>query len=122
MVPARLEPLDRQSRAGPDRLSVRYAPVADAGKPDPRRLESQAYGYRAGRGAAPPLFAHRLLFVRGQEPVPAHARSAVRTPDRLFDAGSRRPYVPARCRREGQEFLGDAQRPAPRARMVRTGL
>ena len=40
----------------------------------------------------------------------------------VLDAGGGRPHLPARRRREGQEFLGDARRPAARARMVRPGL
>ena len=84
----RMGELDRQSRARPDRLPVRHAPAADAGKPDPARVEGAADDPRGRRRAAAPLLADRLLLLRGAQPVPAQPRSAQRPPDRLHQ-GSR---------------------------------
>ena len=42
LAAARVGQLDRQSRARPDRLPVRHAAAADAGKPDPARVEGAA--------------------------------------------------------------------------------
>ena len=64
----------------------------------------------------------RLLFQRGAQSLPARPGGAFGAPDRLLDPGSGRSCLPARRGREGQEFLGDEGRPAPRARMVRRGL
>src|SRR5206468_1944833 len=81
------ERLDRQSGAGRDRLPVRHAPAADAGKPDFRAVEGTADAARRGRRAAAPLLADRLLFVGGAHALPAQPRSALRTPDRLQPRG-----------------------------------
>ena len=87
--PARLERLDRQSRAWPDRLPVRHAAAADAGKPDPAGLEDATDRAGRGRDPAPPLFADRLLFQRGAQSIPAQPGGAIRAPDRLLRRGGR---------------------------------
>ena len=106
------ERLDRQSRARPDRLPVRHAAAADPGKPDPRRVEAQLTDARGGR-----RLLHRF------SPTGFYS-SAVRNPFlRELEARSERQiafsieavgdhHLPARRRRERQEFLGDAARPA----------
>ena len=89
LVPARVGQLDRQSGARRDRLPVRHAAAADAGKPDSRGLEAAADDAERRRRAAASLLADRLLFVGGAQPVPAQSGGALRAPDRLLDARRR---------------------------------
>src|SRR3546814_7831589 len=104
LVSARLGTLDRQSRSWPDRLPVRHAAAADAGKPDPAGVEGPAAHARRGRCAPPPLLAHRFLFERGAQPLPARPRGALGTPDSLFETAGRRPCRPARSEEHTSEL------------------
>ena len=71
LVPARVERLDRQSRAREDRVPVRHAPAADRREPDTAGLEGRAARSRRGRRAAAQVQPDRLLFERGEERLPA---------------------------------------------------
>jgi nitronate monooxygenase len=107
--PARMERLDRQSRAGQIAFQFGTRPLLTQESPIPQ-IWKDMLRTGAGRRAAPQVLAHRLLF-----------SSAVRNPFlRSLEARSERqiPYPPGRGgrahraagrRREGQELLGDAR-------------
>src|SRR4051794_11906235 len=90
--------LPRQPRCRPDRVPVRHATLADAGKPYLRCLEAAPADAEAGRRTAAPLFADRLLLVGGDESVPARAAGALAAPSRVLDDGGGRAQhvVPGR--------------------------
>jgi hypothetical protein len=83
------ERLDRQSRTGPDRLPVRYAPAADAGKPDPAGWKDQADQLEEGDVLLAQILADRFLFKRRDQSVPARieARSERQIPYSTEQAG-----------------------------------
>ena len=112
LVSARLERLDRQSRAQPHRLPVRLRPLLTRESPIPGGWKAKLMEIEEGE-----VLLHRFSptgyssavrnpFLRNLE-----ARSGARS---LFDRRGGASHLPARRRREA-EFLGDAQRPAARA-------
>ena len=122
LVSARLERLDRQSRARPDRLPVRHAAAADAGKPDSRGLEGRADAI-SRKATSCSTASRRPASIRRRCAIRSCAASRrARSGRSPFRRAGGRSHLPARRRREGQEFLGDPQRSAARARMVRPGL
>ena len=78
VVSARMERLDRQSRARPDRLPIRHPPAGDPGKPDLGRVEAQAADLGRGRRLSQPFQPDRILFLGGAQRLPRTSCSSAR--------------------------------------------
>ena len=102
LVSARMGRLARQSRARPDRLPIRHAAAADAGKPDLGGLEAKTADLERGRCLSQSFLPDRLLFLGGAQRVLTNCSERSRTAGRLRGRAGRRSFGAVRVGARGR--------------------